>query len=65
MTDNVIAVVAAFIVVTTLATLILGVLSYLAFRGRDRRRPTAIEAEAPARRFFVRYVLPDEEAGTG
>ena len=51
------------ILAATLATLVLAVVSYAAFRMRDRRRPT--EAPSPPRAasktFFVRY-RPDGQS---
>ena len=41
-----------------LSTLVLGVLSYLAFRARERRQPRPT-AEPPRKVFFVRLGLPE------
>jgi hypothetical protein len=47
------------ILISTLATLVLAVGSYMAFRMRDRRRPVAAAAPTPSRKaFFVRYRPP-------
>jgi hypothetical protein len=54
---------ATVVLVATMATLVLGVVSYVAFRARERRRPVAAGG-APAgagKTFLVRLVLPDEE----
>ena len=49
---------ATVVLIATLSTLVLGVLSYLAFRARERRQPR--EAAAPPRKvFLVRLGLPD------
>ena len=49
---------ATVVLIATLSTLVLGVLSYLAFRARERRQPRA--AAEPARKtFLVRLGLPD------
>ena len=47
------------ILISTLATLILAVGSYMAFRLRDRRRPApATAVTAAGKAYFVRYRLP-------
>lgn len=57
---DLIPILATVVLIATLSTLVLGVLSYLAFRARENRRPR--EAEAPARKvFFVRLGLPETE----
>jgi hypothetical protein len=43
----------AVILVSTVATILLAVLSYAAFKLRDKRRPKKSEGEGPA--FFHRY----------
>ena len=48
----------AVILVSTIATILLAVLSYAAFKLRDKRRPKA-STEAPV--FFHRYRLDDGE----
>lgn len=52
------------ILVTTLATLILAVVSYVTFKMRDARKPAAKKATlhsgaAPAKTFFARYQPPE------
>ncbi len=55
---DLVPILATVVLIATLSTLVLGVLSYLAFRARERRRPR--EAAAPARKvFFVRLGLPE------
>ena len=49
----------AVVLVATIATILLAVLSYAAFKLRDKRRPKARPAEAPI--FFHRYRVDDEE----
>ena len=49
----------AVILVTTVATILLAVLSYAAFKLRDKRKPKA-NLEKPV--FFHRYCLEGEEA---
>ena len=47
------------ILISTLATLVLAVGSYVAFRMRDRRRPApAVAPVAASKVFFVRYQPP-------
>ena len=47
------------ILISTLATLVLAVGSYMAFRMRDRRRPAPATAPvATSKVFFVRYRPP-------
>ena len=47
------------ILISTLATLVLAVGSYVAFRVRDKRRPAPVVAPTPAAKvFFVRYRPP-------
>jgi hypothetical protein len=52
----------AVILVSTIATILLAVLSYAAFKLRDKRKPKQQELEAPV--FFHRYRL-DEDADEG
>jgi hypothetical protein len=60
MANDLIPVMATVVVAATLATLILGLLSYVAFLSRERRRPrVASGEEGPGKQFFVRYTLPD------
>jgi hypothetical protein len=47
------------VLIATLATLMLGVLSYVAFRLRERRRPN-LAANTAGKRFFVRLNLPED-----
>ncbi len=48
----------AVILVSTIATIVLAVLSYAAFKLRDRRKPSA-QTETPC--FFHRFELNDDE----
>ncbi len=48
----------AVILVSTIATIVLAILSYAAFKLRDRRKPSG-QAEAP--RFFHRFELSDDD----
>jgi hypothetical protein len=50
----------AVILISTIATIALAVLSYAAFKLRDKRRPKPKGGEAPI--FFHRYRLPEEAA---
>lgn len=61
---DIVPILSAIVLTATLATLILGVLSYVAFRARERRRPTTETRRAESRRFLVRYTLdaPEEAA---
>ena len=55
---DLVPILATVVLIATLSTLILGVLSYLAFRAREKRRPR--ETPEPARKvFFVRLGLPE------
>ncbi|MCC6848861.1 MAG: hypothetical protein IT294_10205 [Deltaproteobacteria bacterium] len=55
---DLVPILATIVLIATLSTLVLGVLSYLAFRVREKRQPRA--AQDPARKvFFVRLGLPD------
>jgi hypothetical protein len=47
----------AVILISTIATIALAVLSYAAFKLRDKRRPKAKTGEAPV--FFHRYRPPE------
>jgi hypothetical protein len=60
---DLVPILATIVIIATLSTLVLGVLSYLAFRARERRHPSPT-AEAPRKVFFVRLGLP-EAASTG
>jgi len=48
----------AVILISTIATIALAVLSYAAFKLRDKRRPKAKAGETPV--FFHRYRLPEQ-----
>ncbi len=48
----------AVILVSTLATVLLAVLSYAAFKLRDKRKPKQNAGEQPV--FFHRYYPPDQ-----
>jgi len=53
---------ATVVLVATMATLVLGVVSYVAFRARERRRPEAATTPAGGgKTFLVRLTLPDED----
>ncbi|MCC6764710.1 MAG: hypothetical protein IT293_08615 [Deltaproteobacteria bacterium] len=55
---DLVPILATIVLIATLSTLVLGVLSYLAFRAREKRHPHAMQE--PARKvFFVRLVLPE------
>ena len=55
---DLIPILATIVIIATLSTLVLGVLSYLAFRAREQRRPKP--AAEPSRKvFFVRLGLPE------
>jgi hypothetical protein len=55
-------VLATVVLVATMATLVLGVVSYVAFRARERRRPApAHAATGPSKRFLVRLTLAEDE----
>lgn len=58
---DLVPILATVVLIATLSTLVLGVLSYMAFRARERRRPSA-PAEAPRKVFFVRLGLPEADA---
>lgn len=49
----------AVILISTIATIALAVLSYAAFKMRDKRRPKAKAGDAPV--FFHRYLPPGVE----
>jgi len=57
---DLVPVLSTIVLVATLATLVLGVLSYVAFRSRERRRPGAAAAADSGKRFFVRLTLREE-----
>ncbi len=52
----------AVILVSTLATVLLAVLSYVAFKLRDRRKPKQSADEEPV--FFHRYYPPEESGAS-
>jgi hypothetical protein len=57
---DIVPILSTVILSTTFATLVLAVLSYVAFKLRSRRRPAPkpAEASAPGKTFFVRYRPP-------
>jgi uncharacterized membrane protein len=57
---DIVPILSAVVLTATLATLVLGVLSYVAFRARDRRRPAANARTVATRRFLVRYEIPGD-----
>ena len=61
---DLVPVLSTIVLVATLATLILGVLSYVAFRSRERRRPSAAAAAHSGKQFFVRLTLREEESAS-
>jgi hypothetical protein len=50
----------AVILVATIATILLAIGSYAAFKLRDKRKPKARPGPAPV--FFQRYRIPDADA---
>lgn len=54
---NVVPYLSAVILISTIATILLAVLSYAAFKLRDKRKPKA-QTEAPT--FFHRFELDDD-----
>ncbi len=52
----------AVILISTIATILLAVVSYAAFKLRDKRRPKA-QSEAPV--FFHRFQFEEEEHDSG
>jgi hypothetical protein len=58
MTMDFVPILATVVLIATLSTLVLGVLSYLAFRARERRQPRE-GAPPPRKVFLVRLGLPD------
>ena len=53
---------ATVVLVATMATLVLGVVSYVAFRARERRRPPlAHGAPASTHRYLVRLTLAEDD----
>jgi hypothetical protein len=52
-----VSVLVTMVLVSLGATLVLGALSYMALRARERRYPEAFAP--PEKRFFVRYTLPE------
>jgi len=57
---DLVPVLSTIVLVATLATLVLGVLSYVAFRSRERRSPSLAAGTGSAKQFFVRLTLHDE-----
>ena len=55
---DLVPILATVVIIATLSTLVLGVLSYLAFRARETRRPGPAAAP-PRKTFFVRLELPE------
>jgi hypothetical protein len=63
-TVDFVPILSTIVLIATLATLILGVLSYVAFRLRERRAPRPESASASGKQFFVRYHdVPKDGAG--
>jgi hypothetical protein len=54
-TVDIVPILSTIVLIATLATLILGVVSYAVFRLRERRAPRAETGNATAKQFFVRY----------
>jgi hypothetical protein len=54
-TVDFVPILSTIVLIATLATLILGVLSYVAFRLRERRGPRAESTSGTGKQFFVRY----------
>ncbi|MFN8542950.1 MAG: hypothetical protein U0807_01865 [Candidatus Binatia bacterium] len=59
---DLVQVLATVVLVATLVTVLLAGMSYVAFRVREHRRAVTAE-DASVKRFFVRYVLPEEDGG--
>jgi hypothetical protein len=57
---DLVPVLSTIVLVATLATLVLGVLSYVAFRSRERRQPGLATGAASGKQFFVRLTLHEE-----
>lgn len=55
MTVDIVPILSTIVLIATLATLILGVVSYAVFRLRERRAPRAETRSASGKQFFVRY----------
>jgi hypothetical protein len=60
---DLVPILATVVLIATLSTLVLGVLSYMAFRAREQRRPSPAAAQ-PQKVFFVRLGLPEAAATT-
>jgi hypothetical protein len=60
---DLVPVLSTVILVSTLVTLVLGVVSYVAFRMRDRRGPKTVKkgASVPKKTYFVPYRLAERE----
>jgi hypothetical protein len=54
-TVDIVPILSTIVLIATLATLILGVVSYAVFRLRERRAPRADTGGTTAKQFFVRY----------
>jgi hypothetical protein len=60
---DLVPILATVVLIATLSTLVLGVLSYLAFRAREKRQPHQT-AEPQDKVFFVRLELPEHAGAT-
>ena len=56
---DIVPVLGTIVLVSTLSTVILCGLSYIAFRARERRRSVHDLPGPSGKRFFVRYTLPE------
>jgi hypothetical protein len=54
-TVDIVPILSTIVLIATLATLILGVVSYAVFRLRERRAPRPDGGSAAGKQFFVRY----------
>jgi len=54
-TVDIVPILSTIVLIATLATLILGVVSYAVFRLRERRAPRAETGGGASKQFFVRY----------
>jgi hypothetical protein len=62
---DIVTVLSTVILTATLATLILAVGSYTAFKVRERRQPTRASANGATKTFFTRYRSPNAAARGG
>ena len=62
MTVDIVPILSTIVLIATLATLILGVVSYAVFRLRERRAPRAEAGGASGKQFFVRYQNADDRS---